>query len=49
MSKKYLDEGAPGLIRVDGNPIGYLTIDPGGKRLGVQLPAEGPLDRLLAV
>lgn len=41
--KKYLDEGAPGLIRVDGNPIGYLTIDPGGKRLGVQLPAEGPL------
>lgn len=41
--KKYVAAGVPGLLQVDGDPSGYLIIDPLGQRLAIQLPADGPV------
>ena len=41
--KEYMELGVPGTLRVDGDPTGYLVIDPAGKRLAIQLPADGQL------
>jgi Putative PD-(D/E)XK family member, (DUF4420) len=41
--KEYVELGVPGTLLVDGDPTGYLVIDPADKRLAIQVPAEGQL------
>ena len=40
--RRYVEEGVPGTLQVEGDPVGYLVIDPVGKRLAVQVPVHGP-------